>query len=48
MKEIKSNINIIGGGLIGVATAYSLSKLGNNIVILEKKAKFDHKKILFD
>ena len=46
MKEIKSNINIIGGGLIGVATAYSLSKLGNNIVILEKKAKFDHKKIL--
>ena len=46
MKEIKSNINIIGGGLIGAATAYSLSKLGKSIVVLEKKAKFDHKKIL--
>ena len=46
MKEIKSNINIIGGGLIGAATAYSLSKLGNNVVILEQKAKFNHKKIL--
>ena len=45
MKEIKSNINIIGGGLIGAATAYSLSKLGNNVVILEQKAKFNRKKI---
>ena len=46
MKEIQSKINIIGGGLIGVAAAYSLSKLGNSVVILEKNAKFDHKKIL--
>ncbi len=46
MKEIQSNINIIGGGLIGAATAYALSKLGNNVVILEQKAKFDHKRIL--
>ena len=46
MKEIQSNINIVGGGLIGVAAAYSLSKLGNNVVVLEKKAKFNHKKIL--
>ena len=46
MKEIKSNINIVGGGLIGAMAAYSLSKLGNNIVVLEQKAKFDHKKIL--
>ncbi len=46
MKEIQSNINIIGGGLIGAATAYSLSNLGMNVVILEQKAKFDHKKIL--
>ncbi len=46
MKEIQSKINIIGGGLIGAAAAYSLSKLGNSVVILEKNAKFDHKKIL--
>ena len=46
MKEIQSNINIIGGGLIGAAAAYSLSKLGNKVVILEQNAKFDHKKIL--
>jgi len=46
MKEILSNINIIGGGLIGAATAYSLSKLGYNVVILEQKSKFNHKKIL--
>ncbi len=46
MKEIQSNINIIGGGLIGAATAYALSKLGNNLVILEQKAKFDPKRIL--
>tara|TARA_Y100000768_G_scaffold80297_1_gene57129 strand:+ start:145 stop:1329 length:1185 start_codon:yes stop_codon:yes gene_type:complete len=36
MREIYSNINIIGGGLIGVATAYSLSRFGFDITILEK------------
>ena len=46
MKEIQSSINIIGGGLIGAATAYSLSLLGNKVIVLEKKAKFDDKKIL--
>ncbi len=46
MKEIQSNINIIGGGLVGAATAFALSKLGNNVAILEQKAKFDHKRIL--
>ena len=46
MKEIQSNITIIGGGLIGAATAYALSKLGNKVVILEQKAKFDPKRIL--
>ena len=46
MKEIQSNINIIGGGLIGAATAHALSKLGKNVVILEQKAKFNHKRIL--
>ena len=46
MKEIVSNINIVGGGLIGAAVAYSLSKLGNKVVILEKKAEFNHNKVL--
>ena len=45
MKEIQSNINIVGGGLIGAATAYSLSKLGCSIVLLEQKTKWDNKKI---
>ena len=43
MKEIESNINIIGGGLIGAVTAYSLSKLGNKVVVLEQNNKFNHK-----
>ncbi len=46
MKEIQSNINIIGGGLIGAVAAYSLSKLGNKVVVLEQRDKFNHKKIL--
>ena len=46
MKEIQSNINIIGGGLIGAVAAYSLSRLGNKVVVLEKNAKFNNKKIL--
>ena len=46
MKEIQSNINIIGGGLIGAVTAYSLSKLGNKVVVLEQNDKFNHKNIL--
>ena len=46
MKEIQSNINIIGGGLIGAVTAYALSKLGNKVVVLEQNAKFNHKNIL--
>ena len=37
MKEIQSNINIIGGGLIGAVTAYSLSTLGNKIVVNDIK-----------
>jgi len=46
MKEIQSNINIIGGGLIGAVAAYSLSKLGNKVVVLEQNSKFNRKKIL--
>ena len=38
MKEIHSNINIIGGGLIGLATAYSLSELGLKTTVLERKS----------
>ena len=41
MKEIYPNINIIGGGLIGVAAAYSLSKLGFKITILEKNPPYN-------
>ncbi len=40
MKEIVSNINIIGGGLVGSIIAYSLSKLGYEISILEKKKSY--------
>ncbi len=46
MKEIESNINIVGGGLIGAASAYALSKLGIKVVILEQNAKFNQKNIL--
>ena len=46
MKEIQSNINIVGGGLIGAVAAYSLSKLGNKVVVLEQNAKFNHRNIL--
>ena len=44
MKKIYSNINIIGGGLIGAFTAYSLSKLNLKITILEKNSKFNIEK----
>ncbi len=40
MKEIYTNIHIIGGGLIGLATAYCLSKLSYNIVVSDKKSTF--------
>ncbi len=43
MKEIHSDINIIGGGLIGAACAISLSKLGYKITILEKNPTFSIK-----
>ena len=40
MKEIYSNINIIGGGLIGATLAHSLSSLDLKIVITEKKGAY--------
>ena len=46
MKEIYSNINIVGGGLIGTITAFSLSNLGYKITILEKNPPFKKKNYL--
>ncbi len=43
MKEIHSNINIIGGGLIGASVAYSLSLLGLKITIIEKNKPYQSK-----
>lgn len=46
MKEIHSNINIIGGGLIGAFLAYSLSKIGFSVTIVEKKSLYSENKNL--
>tara|TARA_B100001057_G_scaffold470098_1_gene531122 strand:- start:733 stop:1914 length:1182 start_codon:yes stop_codon:yes gene_type:complete len=43
MKEIYSDISIIGGGLIGVFAAYSLSKIGFSITVVEKKQPYNEK-----
>ncbi|MDC3131672.1 FAD-dependent monooxygenase [Pelagibacteraceae bacterium] len=40
MKEIYSNINIVGGGLIGAFAAHSLSKIGFSISIIEKSPPY--------
>ena len=39
MKQIKAQVNIIGGGLVGAITAFCLSKLDMNITLLEKKSR---------
>tara|TARA_B100000963_G_scaffold355818_1_gene374813 strand:- start:6367 stop:7551 length:1185 start_codon:yes stop_codon:yes gene_type:complete len=39
MNEIRSDVNIIGGGLVGAITAFSLSQLKLNITLLEKNPK---------
>ncbi len=44
MKQISSDVAIIGGGLIGAAAAISLSDLGVNVVIIEKKSNFSNLK----
>tara|TARA_B100000989_G_scaffold241398_1_gene188270 strand:+ start:7301 stop:8482 length:1182 start_codon:yes stop_codon:yes gene_type:complete len=46
MKEIHSNINIVGGGLIGAFVAYSLAKIGFKITIIEKKQAYKNNKNL--
>jgi len=43
MREIYSDVNIIGGGLIGAVCAYSISKLDFKISILEKNPVFNSK-----
>ena len=43
MKEIYSNINIIGGGLIGTTTAIALSQLGYKITVLEQNSVYNFK-----
>ena len=48
MKQICTNINIVGGGLIGLFTAYTLSKFGLSITILEKKSAVNFKKNTID
>ncbi len=40
MKEIYTDIHIIGGGLIGLITGYCISKLNYKIVISDKKQSF--------
>ena len=40
MKEIYTDIHIIGGGLIGLIAAYCISKLNYKIVISDKKQSF--------
>ena len=44
MKKLKCEILIIGGGLIGLVTAYSLALLGFKIIIVEKKVNLKNKK----
>ena len=35
--NIKKDVCVIGGGLMGLSTAYYLSKAGRSVVVLEKK-----------
>ena len=46
MKEIYSNINIVGGGLIGAFVAYSLAKIGFKVTIIEKKEAYNNNRNL--
>ncbi len=46
MKEIYCDVSIIGGGLIGSITAYTLSNLGLTIAIHERNPAFKEKKYL--
>ena len=45
MKKLNCEILIIGGGLIGLVTAYSLALLGFKIIIVEKKSNLKSSKL---
>ena len=45
MKKLNSEILIIGGGLIGLVTAYSLALLGFKIIVVEKTSNRKRSKI---
>ena len=45
MKKLNCEILIIGGGLIGLVTAYSLALLGFKIIIVEKKLNLKSSKL---
>ena len=40
MKELSSNITIVGGGLVGAIAGLSMSKLGMSVTIIEKNNSF--------
>ena len=48
MKNLKSDILIVGAGLTGLMTAYSLSKLGINIALIDKFNFLKQKNNKFD
>ena len=48
MKNLKSDILIVGAGLTGLMTAYSLSRLGINIVLIDKFDFLKQKNNKFD
>ena len=41
LKEIETEVCIIGGGITGISIAYELSKQGKKIVILERDSLAD-------
>ena len=47
MKKLNSDLLIVGAGLSGLLTAYALSKLNKNIIILDKGDLFNKDSALF-
>ena len=46
MKEIDTDVLIIGAGLVGLVAAHCLSLMGYNIVIIEKKDFKDQENLI--
>ena len=44
MKELKTNLLIVGGGLTGLMTAFALSSLDKNIILLDRSHFLSNKK----